>query len=493
MSSPTSFRAARWVRTTNLVLQAVLFLSLFGGLNYLAHQFNWGRIDLTRLRKYSLSSETVAYLKRLTQPVRVIVTIPKRSADKPELEQIFTDVSDLLREYVYATEKLPHARVTVDYIDPLLNPAEAREYNLHEESVMFLSGDRSRTVTLGELYSVKNGQHDAFLGEEAFTAAILDVTNTEQKKIYFLVGHGEAELTNESKRLGLSELRDNLHARNFALGTLDLARENQIPKDAALIVSVGATSRYDSVEQGLLRQYLSDNAGRLMLLIAPGLPETGLEDLLYDWGLVADNVWVFDNATTSLSNTGGLILGNYWPHPVTQLLIDANQPVRFDAARTVRPNPSSLPDPGRTVHRLIGASPTAWGERDYARSDRTYTPGADLYGTREPLPLASAAERLAAKDDLPFSIPVGRVVVFGSADFVRNERFSDRGNAILFFSALRWLVDRDTELNIRPRKIDKFQLSLTRQELQRLRYSLLFGLPAAVAILGLLVYWTRRR
>jgi len=30
-----SYRAARWLRTINLVLQAVLFLTLFGGLNYL--------------------------------------------------------------------------------------------------------------------------------------------------------------------------------------------------------------------------------------------------------------------------------------------------------------------------------------------------------------------------------------------------------------------------------------------------------------------------
>ncbi len=41
-----SFRAARWVRTLNLVLQAVLFLTLFAGLNYLARNHAW-RFDLT--------------------------------------------------------------------------------------------------------------------------------------------------------------------------------------------------------------------------------------------------------------------------------------------------------------------------------------------------------------------------------------------------------------------------------------------------------------
>jgi ABC-type uncharacterized transport system involved in gliding motility auxiliary subunit len=491
MSLAPSFRAARWLRTINLVLQAVLFLTLFGGLNYLALQFNWGRFDLTRLRKHSLSAETRSYLDQLTQPVRVIVTFPRKS-DNPDLAQAWHDVSDLLREYAYATETRPAGRITVEHKDPLLNPAEARQYDLQENTVLFLSGERSRVVTFPELYSLKNEQREAFLGEQAFTAAILDVSSAEQKKIYFLVGHGETELNNDTRR-GLSELRDNLRARNYALDTLDLARARAIPKDAALIVSVGATNRYDPLEQELLRRHLSEDAGRVMLFIAPGLPSTGLEDLLYDWGLRADNVRIYDNAPAAQTDSGGLILNGYWPHPITQILIDNNQQLHFGAARSIQPNPEALTDPSRTVARLVGASETAWGERDYTR-DSAYTPGADLRGGKQmPLALVSAAERLAAKDNLPFSIPVGRLVAFGSADFITNERLSDRANAVLFFSALKWLVNRDTELSVPPRKIDKFQLALSRQELLRLRYSLLFGLPAAVAVLGLLVYWTRRR
>jgi hypothetical protein len=57
-----SFRAARWLRTFNLVLQAVLFLTLFGGLNYLARNHAW-RFDLTKQRKFSLSAETLSYIK----------------------------------------------------------------------------------------------------------------------------------------------------------------------------------------------------------------------------------------------------------------------------------------------------------------------------------------------------------------------------------------------------------------------------------------------
>ncbi len=40
--------------------------------------------------------------------------------------------------------------------------------------------------------------------------------------------------------------------------------------------------------------------------------------------------------------------------------------------------------------------------------------------------------------------------------------------------------------------IERFQLALSQQELTRLRYSLLFIVPGAVALLGIMVYWSRR-
>jgi hypothetical protein len=83
--------------------------------------------------------------------------------------------------------------------------------------------------------------------------------------------------------------------------------------------------------------------------------------------------------------------------------------------------------------------------------------------------------------------------VFGCADFITNNRISAGGNLTIAISAINWLVDRDTQLNIAAKPIEKFQLALSQQELLRLRYSLLFALPAAFALLGIIVYWTRRR
>ena len=107
-----SFRATRWIRTLNLVLQEVLFTTLCAGLNYLALHYSW-RTDLTHSRRYSLSPETLSYLKDLSRPVHVIVTITE-GTDAPT----FADVRSLLREYAYATEANANgARLTVEFID----------------------------------------------------------------------------------------------------------------------------------------------------------------------------------------------------------------------------------------------------------------------------------------------------------------------------------------------------------------------------------------
>src|SRR6185312_5270038 len=104
-----NFRAARWVRTLNLVLQALLFIALFGGLNYLARNHAW-RYDLTRQRRYSLSPETLAYLHTLASPVKIVVTLSSGS-ENLDTAQIYTDISSLLREYTYATENDPARQV----------------------------------------------------------------------------------------------------------------------------------------------------------------------------------------------------------------------------------------------------------------------------------------------------------------------------------------------------------------------------------------------
>src|SRR5580693_7749006 len=115
MPSAESFRTARWIRTANLLLQALLMLTLFGGLNHLARRYAW-RFDLVANRRYALSPETLAYLRQLTQPVRIVATVDENSSDE-ELALVARDVSSLLSEYKYATETNDTGKISVEHLN----------------------------------------------------------------------------------------------------------------------------------------------------------------------------------------------------------------------------------------------------------------------------------------------------------------------------------------------------------------------------------------
>src|SRR4051812_37207470 len=106
MSFSESFRAVRWVRTLNLVLQALLFLTFFGGLNYLPSNRPEWRFGLPRQRNFSLAPETLSYLKTLPRPVHLVVTT---SDDTPEIR-------GLIAEFVHATTERPAGKITVEYL-----------------------------------------------------------------------------------------------------------------------------------------------------------------------------------------------------------------------------------------------------------------------------------------------------------------------------------------------------------------------------------------
>jgi hypothetical protein len=493
-----SFRAVRWIRTFNLVLQAMLFLTLCLGLNYLARNHAWGRYDLTKYRRFSLSAETLSWLQQLKQPVRMIVTVSDDN-DSPEIR-------GLLNEYVHATEGNPAGKITVEYLDVYQNRGKAERLGIDQtDAIVLLCNDKPRVLPIRELYRTEKNVKVSFQGEQVLTAALLDVSSPNRKKIYFLAGHAELSPTDTDPRRGLSAIRDELRLRNFDVDAVNLSIARKVPDDAALLIAVNPQGAFNAFEQELLRQYLNTRAGRLILFLPPALQlppslaSFGLEDLLLDWGVVLDNDVICDTGPTNLTDDGDLIIWAYTPqHPLTQNLIEGNTPLRVGLARSVWPL-ANAEGTGLKAVTIAATSTTAWGEVSFR--DRNlkpeYNPGVDIRARRgmnppDRLGLIVASERVAVRGDLPFTVPRGRLLVFGTGDIIGNGRISDLGSQKIFINAVNWTVDRDAQLNIAPRPIEQFQLSLSASDFVKLRYSLLLGVPGLAALLGILVYWNRR-
>lgn len=494
-----SFRAVRWLRTLNLVLQAVLFLTFFAGLNYVARNHP-SRFDLTQYRRYSLSPETLSYLKNLAQPVHIYASV----SDDAEVP---VEVQALLDEFVHATEGNPQARITRTYVNVYRNRRQAEELQLEQPNLLLLTcGEHRHVITAAELYKVKktDGQlvKEAFQGEQVLASALLDVSNPERQHIYFLVGHGELQLDDPNPARGLSALRDELRVRNFQVDTLDLSVNRRVPDDAALVVDVWPQTGFSDVEQEMLRQYLSVRAGRVMLLLAPGMSSgrLGLDDLLLDWGVLVYDDVICETDQQYRTDDGDLIVKTFDPkHPITQTLVNYGLTLRFGYTRTVCPDPVQAQGSGLTTTTVAATSPTAWGDVGYriGLPPKFNNPGNThpLRGMQPPgrLGVIVASERVAPRNNLAFTVRAGRLVVFGSGDFIANQRIANAGNEAVFLSAVNWAIERDRQLSVPARPIQRFQLAISAADLNRLNYTLWFALPGAVALLGIVVYWTRRK
>jgi ABC-type uncharacterized transport system involved in gliding motility auxiliary subunit len=240
----------------------------------------------------------------------------------------------------------------------------------------------------------------------------------------------------------------------------------------------------------------------MIFFLGPGKSTAalGLDDLLLDWGILVHNDVILDTGAENMTDNGELVIRALSStHPITKSLVDSgSQPLRLFLPRTVMPDPGRTLGSGLNTVTLAAASPTAWGERGGFRPGEIprYDPGIDtrpIPGMDPPnqLGVIVASERLSVRDNLPFSIRGGKLVVFGAGDIVSNGRM-DNASLHITLNAVNWSVDRDHQLSIPARPIERFQLSLSASDFTRLRYALLLVLPGATLLLGLLVYWTRR-
>lgn len=473
-------RATRGFHAVAAVLLAAV---LAGMLNYLSAR-HYARVDVSHLQFYQLSDKTRLLLGALSNRVEVTVLFDLQ-------HQSFEDADNLLKEYEQAS-----AHVRVERIDPVRDVARAteraRQLEVTEGNVVVFSSEGRRVVVRAA--DLVNMDHTpalrgepsevvAFKGEQAFSSALQKVAAARRPVVYFLKGHGERDLADRDPRTGYSQLKRELEADNLDVRTLDVGDHPVLPADAEAVVIAAPRRRLAAPLVEQLRTYLARD-GRLLVLLESG-GDTGLEALFEEWGIGVGRRVAVDPART-LSGYD-LFVSDFRPHPVTRAL--AGSTCVFYLPRVVEP----LPPPGGEqadrprAQSLCQSSPESWAESDQDQRPMRYDANRDTPG---PVSLAVAAERSGVRT-LDVSVQTTRLVVMGDADFAGNGPASG-ANYDLVLAALNWLVDREDQMAIAPKAVQEMRLVMDAAQLQWLFWAVVAGLPAAVGVVGLLVWWRRR-
>ncbi|MDZ7373141.1 MAG: GldG family protein [candidate division KSB1 bacterium] len=450
---------------SNAVLMAVVVLGILILINFVANRHSL-RADTTAAKQFSLAEQTRKILKNLDRDVKV--TAFYRAEDRWQIES-------LLKEYAHYSP-----RFKWEIIDPDQRPAEAKQYNISAYNTIVLEcGGKEERITTRT--------------EQDLTNALIKVTRKENKKIYFLTGHGEKDIE-ATDREGYDAVRKLLRNENYDVEKILLAEKDHVPDDCALLVVAGPKTALLENEASMIRDYLK-KGGKALFLLDPESPDEYV-NLLGEWGIeVGKNVVVDASGIGRLFGAGPAmpIATQYTSHAITQ---NFQLMTIYPYARSVR-KATNAPV-GATVTELVKTSSNAWGETEpLSRGGMVrYDEGKDLPG---PVPVAVAYEKEAeettprsGEDELRPVRTKTRLVVFGDSDFASNTYYRVQGNGDLFMNAVSWLAEQEDLISIRPKDPEDRRVNLTRSQSRLIFWVTVVLMPLAVLGAGAGIYWKRR-
>src|SRR5207253_2668234 len=112
--------------------------------------------------------------------------------------------------------------------------------------------------------------------------------------------------------------------------------------------------------------------------------------------------------------------------------------------------------------------------------------GKDFKG---PLPVAVSGNVTGSEPDKKGE---GRFIALGTSLLAANVYLGFQGNRDLFMNMINWLSAEEDLISIRPKPPDSQRLNLTAQQMDRIFYLSLIGLPLLIVAAGTIVWWQRR-
>ncbi len=416
------------------------------------------RLDWTFEKNFELSPAMVERLAALDEPVTAL---------------LFYDPLDprIRRSRILLSELARTARGSLTVRERVLDdhPDEADRFAIATSNTVVL--------TRGERWERADRPSEGTLFE-----ALYRLTTPPAGTIVVLRGEGEGDPL-RSDDVGFAGLMEALTTEGYQIRSVVSAALRDVPEDAAAVLVLSPERRLLPHALDALRRYL-DGGGRLVALLEPGV-DTGIEEVLAEWGIRAGDGVVVDPASGPVQDRAAegldVIAYNYEVDEVTRGL-DANRMTFFPGARAFE---LRKPEPADRVRRLVLSSPRSWVSEDPSwLGRRSGRPRRD--GQKTGYQTLVAAGSYARGDSET------RIVAFGDSDFASNRYLRSIYNLDLAMNAVHWATEQQSGITLRPKIRDTVQFPVPLNSSVQALYGVGLLLPELLLIAGGVV-WLRRR
>lgn len=435
-----------WKQTLSAIVYSIFVLFCLS-LVYLISANRQARFDITRDQIHTLSPLTKSVLIAIPSDHRVVAQAFLPSSQHGQMARLLSN----------------YRRESPNFLFELYDPD--RDIDV----VMQLGG----TVRKGSLYVthvdrdgevVAREERQDFnltnpLRESALTNAVAQVLQDQEKRFYYITGHGERRL--DGTEDSLTKAATLVSNASFPVEGLRLA-EGRVPEAAAAVIIAGPTRDLSDFERELLEHYLLEG-GDLLLMLDPvtagGEPLRNFEMLMESVaGVRPLNRMVIDPTAANVTGHSFTPQALWAVHEITR----ATNRVPFNLIRARPILASPTPPEGVQHEGVLASNDRSWSE-----------PADDLRSTSRLVPPMDAesihTQTLAATATRP--TPGGRygeemrLLVVGDSEAFTDRHLERNGDAALFvLQGLNWLRGEADMLQVPPRTLTStpIQLNATR-------------------------------
>lgn len=495
-STRTGIQVALMVVVVTSILVVVELVSV-------KHYQRW---DVTPGNFHTLSAKTINLLNKLEREKKRIEII----AFTRKLEE--SAVTEVLEKYTRASKQ-----VSFRFLDVDASPRTAKKYDVDAYGTLLVVHHFSKEETekQNKSNSAEQEKKPTFrsekifeLSENAIANAILKTIQSEQKRVYYLTGHGERLFAGQGRE-AMRALAVGMRDDNYQVEELLLLRKKGVPDNASMLIIAAPKKELEEIEIKYIDDYIK-SGGKLLVFLEPDMKPGRLTALLERYGFEIPQSFVVDPESVQYGLAGGNIItpfaANYGLHEITRQL--KGLATVFPTVRKV--SAKGMPKAGLHSEELVktGAGSFTVKELGIQNGELYYDPKTKKDG---PVPIGAAvtvtldlyklAEGQASPDDskTPASNKKtnnkneARIVVFGDADFASDAFIGAQGNGNLVFNTVNWLGGEKDLISIRPKSRTGEPLVLAGGEGRFVHLFTVWVMPLFIILIGAAVYVRRRQ
>ena len=474
----------------NTVVMTAAFIGLVVLANYVAFE-NHFRADTTATNQFSLANRTKDLLDNLVRPINVIAYYPD---EIPNIDMLTRrgKVDTMLSEFSNRSGNFSY-----QFIDPQKEADLARSQGITSYETLSVSAVGTDII---DLVQPTDGAYSRL--EQDLYTALLVATETEQKKVYFLAGHGERDI-NRAEDDGYQQIRDGLEVDNYAVATLLWSTQDEdvrIPDDAALLVIAGPTGELPPAHADALNFYMAGKqpdgtprreGARLIFLAEPDTHDS-FRAFLALWGVVVTDSYIRDPEGSQPNAPRTLRVGIYNPQAPPEIVAPRGQQLQVSFMPGAAALEPVIEESGARLPVPIAA--TTSSARLISDIERTDPIDSDPQGIYFPALYLDIAGPVgaAAPTQRPPDNEIAEMAVFGDSDFITNRNVQRGSSAALFLNSANYLMGDFSLVSIRDREFVYREWNLDANEFNFVRFSTWLLLPGLMGIMAVVVWWVRR-